>query len=258
MRTIQNMWKRSVAIAAALVMVGQAQAAHLILQNGKRVEGSSVRLTASGDYMIKTSAGDRTFPKAQVREAVADKPAEYDKAMALVKGKKFDEAAPALEAIARKYRGVGWDDQANKVLAQIYLDQNDGKKAYGAAKAISEGFRSRPDVRAVYWQALLASDNMTELEKDLDAAIADASDRGLAARAQTMRGDIKMKRNQTEKAVLDYLRTVILFESEKDAQPEALFKAAAALQQLRDGKADTLFAKLKKDYPESKYASQAP
>lgn len=253
-----NKLKMVMAVACMLSLTGLVQGAYLELLDGKRIEGSAVRVNAGGDYVIKTSAGDRTFPAKQVSEAVADKPAEYDKAMSLVKGEKYDEAISVLEGIARKNRKVGWDDQANKVLAQIFLEQNEGDKAYDSFRKMSPKFRMRPDVRPLYWKTLLATDNITDLEKDLDAAIKNGADRGAAARAQTMRGDVKMKRNQVEKAVLDYLRTVILFEAEKDAQPEALFKAASALQQLRDNKADDLFEKLKKEYPSSSYASQAP
>ena len=81
--------------------------------------------------------------------------------------------------------------------------------------------------------------------------------RDLAARAQVLRGDLKRKRRQLEPAVQDYLRTVILFENIRDVQPEALYKAGETLEELRDARAKDLFARLQREYPDSKYAARA-
>ena len=258
MKMMQNKLSAIVGVAFLMSSFGVVHAGHLVLSSGKRIEGSGVRVNASGAYVIKTRAGDRAYPAHQVKEAVADKPGDYEKVMRLVNAKKYRQAIPMLEAIARQYRKVGWDDQANKVLGQIYLEQNNGAKAYDAFQKISTRFLARPDVKLLYWKVLSASENISILEKELDIAIRDSRDRSLAARAQIMRGDLKMKRSQIEEAVLDYLRTVILFESEKKLQPEALFKAASALAKLRDCKAVILFDTLKKKYPNSPYALQAP
>ncbi|HRT06489.1 MAG TPA: hypothetical protein P5204_12400, partial [Kiritimatiellia bacterium] len=80
-----------------------------------------------------------------------------------------------------------------------------------------------------------------------------------AARAQTMRGDIELEQNHVELAALDYLRTAILFTDVKDAAilGEATFKAAAALEQLRDPRAKDMYKKVVTEYGSSPYAAQA-
>ena len=62
-----------------------------------------------------------------------------------------------------------------------------------------------------------------------------------------------------ELAALDYLRTAILFADVKDAAilGEATYKAAAALEQLRDPRAKDLYKKVVSDYGASPYAAQA-
>ena len=56
---------------------------------------------------------------------------------------------------------------------------------------------------------------------------------------------------------MDYLRVVLLYESEKDVQPEALFKTAEALKALRDPRAPEYSKKLVEQYPDSPYAQKA-
>ena len=74
-----------------------------------------------------------------------------------------------------------------------------------------------------------------------------------------MRGDIQLAQNNIELAAMDYLRTAILFADVKDAeiQGEACFKAAQALEQLRDPRAKELYGKVVKEYGSSPYAAQA-
>jgi TolA-binding protein len=81
--------------------------------------------------------------------------------------------------------------------------------------------------------------------------------RGDAARAQIMRGDVRMAQNQVEAAALDYLRTVVLFESEQASQPEALLKTAQALEKLRDARAKEMYRTLAAKYPSSPQAAEA-
>ena len=78
-----------------------------------------------------------------------------------------------------------------------------------------------------------------------------------AARAQIMRGDIKAAQNQVEAAALDYMRTVILFASERSVQPEALMKAAESFEKLRDSRAKDLYKKIVDEFPTSPQAAAA-
>ena len=74
-----------------------------------------------------------------------------------------------------------------------------------------------------------------------------------------MRGDVQLAQNNVEPAALDYLRTAILFADVKDPviQGEAHFKAAAALEQLRDPRAKELYKKVATQFKASPYAAQA-
>jgi TolA-binding protein len=68
---------------------------------------------------------------------------------------------------------------------------------------------------------------------------------------------MRVAQNRLEDAVLDYLRTAILFKAQEDVQPEAVFKAAQTLEKLRDQRAKDFYKRVVQDYPGSAYAAQA-
>jgi len=216
-------------IGVLLSAVVAADAAFIELQGDRRVEGISVRRNVDGDYVLQTLNGSRTYKAAHVVRAEGTRPEEYDRAVGLAQDRRFEQAVPLLESIARRYKGLGWDDRANMMLAKIHTSEGNFQRAVAAFEALPNDIRARADVEPAYWRALMETDSFDQLEPLLSNAVRGAS-RDVAAQAQLMRGDLKMKRQQVEPAALDYLRTVILFDAVRSVQPEALYKAGKALQ----------------------------
>ena len=248
-------------LAAALAAGAVGAAPYVELPNGTRVTGSAIRALANGDVNLTMDMGSRTFPKGTYVKAVADKPAEYDQAAAAVKAQKFDAAIPLLEGIVARFRYLGWDVEASKLLAQALLGKGDAEgavKAYEQLFLINPAEKQNADSAWGWRRAMLKAKQYPALVRQLDA-VAAAGNRAEAARAQTMRGDVQLDQNNVELAALDYLRTAILFVDVKDAAilGEATFKAAAALEQLRDPRAKDLYKKVVADYGASPYAAQA-
>ena len=244
-----------VVLLAVLGMAAPSPAAFLVLTNGKKEEGTSLRLNAQGQYILETAQGVRTYAPSQVARAEADKPAGFDQALALASSNP-DKAVEQLTAIARQTRGLGWDAKANLRVAQITSGQGKYEQAVKAFEALPDYMMKSADVRFAYWKALVEAGNSSSLEGQLKAAIAEG-DRGVSARAQLLRGDIKQKRRQLEPAALDYLRAAILYADVREVRPEALYKAADTLAELRDSRAGRLFDQLKSDYPDSEWAAKA-
>ena len=236
-------------------------APYVVMPDGNRVAGSAIRALANGDINLTTDMGIRTFPKGSYAKAVADKPAEYDQAAAALTAKKYDDAAKLLAGIVASHRFLEWDVQAAKLLPQALLGKGDAEgavQAYERLYLLAPAEKQTPDVAWGHRRALMAAKQYAALARQLDA-VAAAGPRSEAARAQTMRGDVQLAQNNVELAALDYLRTAILFQDVKDPaiQGEAHFKAAAALEQLRDPRAKDLYKKVVSDYGASPYAAQA-
>lgn len=245
-----------------LLITGAAGAApFVVLPNGSRVQGTAIRALANGDINLTTDMGVRTFPRGSYVKAAADKPPEYDQAVAARNARKFDEAVKLLEGVVARFRFLEWDVEASKLLGQVLLENGDAEgavKAYEQLFGLAPGERQNPDTAWAMRRAMLQAKQYPALIRQLDA-VATAGPRPEAARAQIMRGDIQLAQNNVELAALDYLRTAILFQDVRDAaiQGEAHFKAAAALEQLRDPRAKDLYRKVAADYGTSPYAVQA-
>ena len=109
--------KQTVIFLAIALTAGAALAnPYVILPDGRRVEGTAIRATATGDINLTTPQGIRTIPKGQYVKAVADEPAEYRQALAAEKAKQYPQAEKLLSDIVTKYRGLTWDVEASKAL----------------------------------------------------------------------------------------------------------------------------------------------
>jgi TolA-binding protein len=255
-----NWQRRAWALALAALTCGSlAQAAYVELPTGKRIDGTEIRATATGDIILTTPQGRMTFTKGQYVHAVADKPAEIDQAAQLMQSKQYDEAIKKLEDVVTRYRFLEWDNQARVLLPKIYFEKGDfasAVSAYDKLFASSPKSREDADVMWSYRTTLLKAKAYDKLIQQLDEVIASGA-RGDAARAQIMRGDVQLAQGQLEPAALDYLRTMVLFKAESDYQAEAIFKAASVLEQLRDSRAKELYRQVVQEYPNSSFASAA-
>ena len=261
LRTAARRWPAA-AVAAALWIgagVPGAGAAYIITKQNQKIVGTDIRAKANGEIVLTTPQGTRTFYPGQYIKAVADKPADYDRADRLISQGKPAEAIGILKGIVERYRYLEWDQRARALLAKAYaaLGKHDQ-----AVEVFREMFRLDPELAKndelqwAYRKELLAAGRYPELNRLLEESITHGS-RADAARAYLMRGDMEMARDQVEAAALDYLRTAILFQDQDQVQPEALFKAASALEKLRDTRARELYRELVEKYPSSSYAARA-
>lgn len=257
-------------VAALLwaVMVGSAavwpaSAAYVIGADGRRMDGSDIRMKPNGQVVLTTARGQIFFAAGQYRQAVADRPPEYDKALQLFNAQKYAEAIPLLSGMVGRLRGLYWDEPAGVLLLKCQMATGDGLAAitsYDRLVAGNPKVAEDANIRDAYWQALLAAKQFERLAPLLAGVLAGASQPD-AARAQMARGDMYAAQNRLEEAVMDYLRTALLFREVKgdgEWQAEALFKAGETLQKIKDERgAQHCFQELLRRYPRSRAAALA-
>ncbi len=253
-------------LIAAIAVLGSvlgtpvfAQNPYVILPNGQRVDGTDIRARSDGTIILSTTQGQVTYEKGRYQRAEAARPAEFDRALKLAQQRQFDDALKLLEQVIQNYRFLSWDNNARSLSAQIQMSKGD---AAGAVSSFERLFQSAPDQRRdsatmwAYMNALLAAKQFDKLSAPLTEMIEKGA-RADAARAQIMRGDIKMDQGQVEGAVMDYLRTAMLFESEKASMPEALFKAAEGLERMRDPRSRELYRRVVEEFGGTPFAQRA-
>ncbi len=236
-----------------------SDAAHVILTDGRRIDGTAIRARANGDVILTTERGDLTFARGQYREAWADRPAELDQARQHLQARRYDQVISTLEGVLTRYRHLGWDLEALAMIGQANNAKGDHAAALSSFERLFQNAphrREDPNMRWGYFEALLGAEQLDRLENYLNDIISDG-ERSEAARAQIMRGDLKRQRGMAEAGLLDYLRTVVLFKAVTAVQPEATFKAAQTLEEMRDQRARDMYRKVVEQYGNSPYAQQA-
>lgn len=249
------------AAAAVVLGAGEAAADRIILKKGgQSIEAKSIRYRKSSDeFIVQTDASTMPVPRRDVDRVEVAKPEKYDQAIQLVQTAKYDAAIPLLQEIVDGFEKLEWDDLARDALAQAYAGKADFRKTVSLYKEILASVppeRVTLALRRRYWAALIGAQQYSTLKTELDSAMGQGS-REVAAIAQMMRGDMYLAQGQKQDALLDYLRTVVLYEQVKEVQPEALAKAARQLEELRDPRAAELRKKLAAEYPNSPQAKQA-
>jgi predicted negative regulator of RcsB-dependent stress response len=255
---------RVCATAAFLLAAGGAQAidvkGSLITTDEKTFTGVLKWKASSRVYVVSTGKMDLEFAPAQVKDISVPEPAGYRDAVKSVQEGRPQQAIPVLERISQEYLMLQWDEPATRALAEACLASGD---AAGALRACEKVIAAKAEagysgeMAPLYWQALLKLGKTTKLDELLEQAIKTGVPESTAF-ALIMRGDILVAKGDFKGALKDgYLRVIALFRAVRTAQPEALFKAAKAFDQLNQAtRAETMRKQLLLEYKDSDWARQ--
>jgi len=247
-----------VALSLILGIPGSVHADTIRKTDGTDVTGLKIKWFPSRqEYQVEGADGTMlSVPADEVASMQIAKPADFDKAAQACAAKQFDVAIPILEDLITRYKRLQWDGVASELLAKAYLGQGDFKKAVQVMSGVLEGTAKNlvtDDQYGLYWTALAGAQMNAVLKQSLTEAISGES-RTLAALALVRRGDMNKADGKRDDAVLDYLRSILMYEDVAASQPEALFKAAQLFDEMRESRAEELKKRLRANYPDSPYA----
>lgn len=256
--------RRAYMTTTLLFAAGAAQAldvtGSLVTKDDKPFTGVIKWRGASRVYVISAGKTDLEFAPAQIKELSIPEPAGYKDAVKAVQEGHPQQAIPVLERIAQDYVMLQWDEPATRALAEACMNSGD---IPGALRACDKVISAKPEaayageMAPLYWQALLKSGKASKLDDLLDQAIKTGGSEATAA-ALIMRGDILSGKADFKAALKDgYLRVITLYRTVRTAQPEALFKAAKAFDQLNQAtRAETMRKQLLTEFGSSDWARQ--
>ena len=198
-----------------LGLIGSAEAAYVVTQSGRQINGATLSASVDGSVTLTTATGQRmTFRKGQYRQAVADEPGGIAQAEKLLKEGKAEQAVKLLKKVKADYRFLAWDQKAAYLLGNHFYDS--GQFAEAAAEFQTLENLADETVQAKYRDALLKSGQAAAALPVLEKDIASGS-RAAAARAYLLRGDLKAAAGDTEGARRDYLKVATFFKAQTDA-----------------------------------------
>jgi hypothetical protein len=214
-------WRNSLPV---FLMVCSVDAAYVVTQSGRQINGVEISATAEGSVSLTTASGQKmTFRKGQYRKASADKPKELGRAVELLRDGKGEQAVPLLGKVKADCRFLAWDQEATRLLADYYFDSEQFAEAAAEFQAL-ENFAD-PAIQSRHREALLKSGNMEAVLPALEKDIACGS-REAAARAYLMRGDLKAGNGDPEGARRDWLKVATFFKAQKELAEQAEEKLA--------------------------------
>ncbi len=228
-----------------------------VIHDGRRIPGTAVRADRTGQIILTTEAGRMTFePGTRV---VVDEPTNFQELRRMIDAGRYEEAMPGLREIIEQYRFLGWDHRARRLLGLALTGSGRYTDAVASFETLFEkdpGARAEPEIQESYLLALEGAGERDKLLPMLDEVIR-RGERRPAARAQMIRGNLRLEEGETEMALYDFLRTATFFRSFIELQPEALYRTADCFERLgRHEKAERFIERLKEEFPESDYAQR--
>jgi TolA-binding protein len=229
----------------------------IIKTDGTVVEGENIRWRGSmRQYVIKRGNVELNIDLDDVERVAVQEPPGLRSA-ATAAQRQPAAAIPALQQIVRDYTMLYHDVTAARWLGAALLKSGRAGEAAGVLQGVVDnyGFGRLPgELISVYLDALTESGKTAKVKSILKIMIEEGS-RGAAAVALVKRGDLFKKEGKYREALIDgYLRAAVLFEDEKNFQPEALYNAAACFEELgQAAHAEKMRKKLMAEYPQSTY-----
>lgn len=254
---MKKMVMLAVAALAAGGALGQVQGV-IIQQSGQRIAGAIQWKSTTKAYAVEQRGGVVVeIEPEKVRELRIPEPPALKKAVA-------DVDVAVLTRLVKEYSHLTWDGVATRHLAEAYLKQGNVKQARDVCEKVIAGDPKAAylgEMAPAYWEVLIKSDRTAKAEDFMAKAI-QSGDRRSSAFALIRRGDLILGTGDSSevvrKALRDgYLRIVTLYRDVKDAQPEALYKAAACFDKLKQtGRADTFRTRLQSEFASSEWAKK--
>lgn len=214
----------------------QAQKPYVIDSEGRKIEGDAIQASEKGVVKLKIGAGVRTFAPDEYRLAFSPKPTDVARLESMLEQENYDIILERGKAIFDKYKYLGWAGRITYLRAQAHLAKNQPEQALQLVESAEPFVKlNEVQVRIARVNALLQLDRNDEAE-ELLAELKKAESDQVAAFAFNAAGDLLAKRGQKKDAVLEYLKTVLVIDSEvaPEAQKAARERVVELLKEMGD------------------------
>ena len=221
--------------------LGQKKDCYVINRAGSKVSGVSLDSAPDGTLMLEMQPGGpkQTFKPGSYRFAYMPKPKPVATLEKAYEAGKHDLVAQHGPGIYSKFKYVGWGDYVAYIEGMSLLDTRKAEQALAKFDLGSKTPGKRGDEltkgRIMALVALERDDDaLGELEK-----LTKVDDEDVAAFAFNTRGQILVRQGKKKDAVLQYLKTLLLFEQADVARErdEARKQVVALLKEMNDPRA---------------------
>jgi predicted negative regulator of RcsB-dependent stress response len=225
---------------------------YVVDRSGNVVYGSAITADPTGKISIKLDGGaSRSFASGQYRSAHAPTPKAVKEATGFMSQGNWDAALGKLDGAWRTNKYLGSAGAIARLRSTCFIKKG---QAAEADKALSEGLRFEKDadaktkLNAARAEVQIAQGNLDAAELTLTRIKGGLSDAETATFVFNTRGMLLNKKGKKRDAILQYLKTVLLYPRAGHTRREALTQVVAIMKELKDNRATQFAAVLKKDY----------
>jgi tetratricopeptide (TPR) repeat protein len=248
----------SLTLFLAVLLVGSSWAQskrtpyYVVDRQGNMVYGSAIMADTTGKISIKLEGGaSRSFAAGQYRSAHAPAPQSVKDAHGLMRQGNWDAALGKLDEAWRSHKYLGSAGSIARLRSTCFIKKG---QAAEADKALNEGLRFEKDadaktkLNAAKAEVQIAQDDLKGAEATLGRIRGGLDDAETATFVFNTRGMLLNKKGQKRDAVLQYLKTILLYPQAGHVRREALEQVVAILKELNDNRASQFANLLKQDY----------
>ena len=213
----------------------------IIDRAGRRVIGVALTAEKNGTLHLQLQTGGpvQTFKLGSYRYAYIPKPVEIARLERLFMAEKNGDVEKQAPSLFEKYKFLGWGDHVAYLRGGALLRQS---KPAEALKAFDQGkpytVLHGSELLQGRVEALIALDREDDARRDL-ASLAKSDDHSVTAFVFNARGKLLAKKGKKKDAVLEYLKTLLLFKpgDVSAARKEARTNVVALLKEMKDPRA---------------------
>lgn len=222
----------------ATCLFAQKQDCYVITAAGQRQKAVSIQADAQGNLTVSIDGKMKVpFKAGSYKIAVIPKPKEVTDLEKLANEEKYEELITAAPAVFDAYKYLGWADAIAALQCEAYLATDKPAKANETYQlALKFPRENNVKLQRIRLLDLVGKKQYDVVEQEAQKLILSKDD-SLAAFAFNIRGQIREAQGQKKEAVLEYLKTVLLFEGKgrlKRDRETARQRAIALMKELKD------------------------
>jgi tetratricopeptide (TPR) repeat protein len=227
-------------LLAAAALVAAPDQPYIVSRDGRTLKVASITATADGSIEFVDLKGQKvTWRSGQFRGAYVPEPQEVKTLEGLLEKKDYDNIIKYAPVLRQRFGILGWGDKICYLEGTAHLEKGDAVKA---SEVFTAGLRYpgkyRDDLARGRVVSMIAQGKVDQVRDALDAMVRSPREAD-AAMALNARGQILAKEGKSREAVLEYLKTLLLFEDSKSVKPyrdEAREQVVALMRKMGDPK----------------------
>lgn len=207
---------------------------------GVRVLGVNLTADKDGNLQLQLEAGGpaTTYRSGTYRFAYVPKPPDVERLEQAYGQGQADIVVQHAGNVFEKFKFLGWGDRISYIEGMVHVDRNDFNKA---KEIFERGLRFRglfaQDLTKGMVLTMIGLNRAGEVKDEVDRMVK-AGDDATAAFAFNARGRILAQEGKKQDAVLEYLKTLLLFKpgTVDSERKRAREQAVALLRELNDAR----------------------